>query len=368
MLPLIGALGAAPAGGGETLPRLAATPIVIAHRGASGYFPEHTLAAYDAAIAMGADFIEPDLVMTRDGVPIARHENALAVVDEATDDVIEATTNVHTLPQFAARRTTKMIDGKRISGWFAEDFTLAEIKTLRARERIPRERPANTAHDDRYPIPTLQEVIDLAKRRSRELGRIIGIYPETKHPSYHAAIGLPLEPALVAILAANGWNDAEAPVFIQSFETANLEALARMTPVRLIQLLDARGRPWNFRESGDPRSYADLATPAGLREIARYAAGVGPNKALVIARSADGTLGSPSSFVRDAHAAGLLVHPWTFRAENAFLPLEYRRGTQRAALGDGAGEIAAFLRAGIDGFFTDHPDVGIAALQAAKSY
>jgi glycerophosphoryl diester phosphodiesterase len=339
LIAVLGGLGAAPAGGSDSPSRLVAKPIVIAHRGASGYFPEHTLAAYAAAIDMGADYIEPDLVMTRDGVLIARHENALAIVDEATDALIEATTNVHVLPQFAARRATRVVDGKRITGWFAEDFTLEEIKTLRARERIPRERPKNTAHDDHYPIPTLAEIIDLAKTRSRESGRSIGIYPETKHPSYHASIGLPLEPALVKILAANGWNGPDAPVFIQSFETQNLRALRAMTRVRLVQLLDARGRPWDFQANGDPRTYADLASASGLREIAQYADGVGPNKALVIGRSATGRLEEAGAFVRDAHAAGLLVHPWTFRAENAFLPLEFRRGSDRAERGDAQGEI-----------------------------
>jgi glycerophosphoryl diester phosphodiesterase len=370
VIPLPAALGAAPSAcGGDATARAAAKakPIVIAHRGASGYFPEHTLAAYAAAIDMGADFIEPDLVMTRDGVLIARHENALAIVDEATGSVIEATTNVHALPQFAARRTTRVIDGKRISGWFAEDFTLAEIATLRARERIPRERPRNAQHDDRYPIPTLQQIIDLAKSRSAELGRTIGIYPETKHPSYHAAIGLALEPALLAVLSANGWNHREAPVFIQSFEARNLRALRDLTRVRLIQLLDARGRPWDLEAAGDPRTYADLAAAEGLGEMARYADGVGPHKALVIGRTLAGDLDLPTRFVRDAHAAGLLVHPWTFRAENAFLPLEFRTGDDRAARGDGQAEMAAYLQSGIDGFFTDHPDVGVAAVQAMAS-
>ena len=243
MIPLLGALGAAPAGGGEPAARAPGKPIVIAHRGASGDFPEHTLAAYAAAIDMGADYIEPDLVMTRDGTLIARHENALAIVDEASGGVIEATTTVQVLAQFAERRTTRVIDGKRITGWFAEDFTAAEVRTLRARERIPRERPRNAEHDDRYSIPTLQEIIDLAKRRAAELGRTIGIYPETKHPSYHAAIGLALEPALLAVLSANGWNHREAPVYIQSFETQNLRALRDVTRVKLVQLLDARGRP-----------------------------------------------------------------------------------------------------------------------------
>jgi len=340
------------------------TPIVIAHRGASGYRPEHTLAAYELAIAMGADFIEPDLVMTKDGVLIARHENALAIVDGNTGKITEATTDVHTLAQFAARRATKLVDGKTLTGWFAEDFTLAEIRTLRARERIPKERPGNTAHDDKYPIPTLQEVIDLAKSRSKALGRTIGIYPETKHPSYHAAVGLPLEDALVKVLAANGWNDATAPVYIQSFETHNLRYLRTITTLRLVQLLSASGSPWDLEARGDTRTYADLATATGLREIATYAQGVGPNKNLVIRRRPDGRLATPTAFVRDAHAAGLVVHPWTFRAENTFLPPDHRRGAIPSDLGDGVGEIAAFIAAGIDGFFTDHADVGVAAVKA----
>ncbi len=339
-------------------------PIVIAHRGASGYRPEHTLAAYDLAIDMGADYIEPDLVLTQDGVFIARHENALALVDADTGSVIEATTNVHTLPRFAARRATKQVDGQALTGWFAEDFTLAEIKQLRARERIPHERPDNTRHDDRHEIPTLQEVIDLAQRRGAALGRTIGIYPETKHPSYHASIGLPMEDKLVAVLTANGWNHAKAPVFIQSFEVGNLRYLRSITRVRLVQLLEADGQPWDFVASGDPRGYADLASAEGLRTIATYAQGVGPYKSLVIARTAEGALGPPTRFVVDAHAAGLRVHPWTFRAENTFLPTDYRRSGGAGTRGDVEGEITAFLRAGIDGLFTDHTDAGIAARNA----
>jgi len=341
-----------------------AVPIVIAHRGASGYRPEHTLAAYELAIDMGADYIEPDLVLTRDGVFIARHENALALVEARTGSVIEATTNVHTLPRFADRRATKQVDGNALTGWFAEDFTLAEIKELRARERIPHERPANTRHDDRYEIPTLQEVIDLAQRTGAALGRTIGIYPETKHPSYHASIGLPMEDKLVAVLAANGWNHAQAPVFIQSFEVGNLRYLRSITRVRLIQLLEADGQPWDFAASGDPRGYADLASAEGLTAIATYAQGVGPHKSLVIARTDDGALGPATRFVAEAHAAGLQVHPWTFRAENTFLPTDYRRSGGAGSRGDVEGEITAFLRAGIDGLFTDHADAGVAARNA----
>lgn len=339
-------------------------PIVIAHRGASGYRPEHTLAAYELAIDMGADYIEPDLVMTKDGVLIARHENALAVADERSGTILEATTNVFTLARFVDRRATKVIDGKRVTGWFAEDFTLAEIKTLRARERIPNERPANTVFNDQFEVPTLQEVIDLARSRSAILKRTIGIYPETKHPSYHTSIGLRLEDALVQALAANELNRGDAPVFIQSFEVANLRYLATIASVRLIQLLEAASeRPWDLRSHRDPRSYGDLASARGLAEIASYAHGVGPHKHHIIARNADGTLSTPSTFVDDAHGAGLAVHPWTFRTENAFLPKEFQRGEIRSDRGDGESEISAYLKTGIDGIFTDQADIGVSAVK-----
>ncbi|WP_375428162.1 glycerophosphodiester phosphodiesterase [uncultured Sphingomonas sp.] len=315
------------------------TPLVIAHRGASGERPEHTLAAYELAIAQGADAIEPDLVPTRDGVLVARHENEIG-----------DTTDVATHPEFAARRATKVIDGRSVMGWFTEDFTLAELKTLRARERLPELRPANTAYDGREAIPTLDEVIALAKRRSKELGRTIAVYPETKHPTYFAAIGHPTDALLVRALDAAGWRTADAPVFVQSFEIANLKRLAGMTRVRLVQLLDATGAP---ADGGAP-SYAAMTTPGGLRAVARYAWGIGPNKAML----GDGKL------VRDAHAAGMRVHPWTFRAENRFLAAPFRR--EGAARGDLPGEIAAALRLGIDGFFTDFPAIGVAARDAMR--
>lgn len=336
-------------------------PIVIAHRGASGYRPEHTLAAYDLAIEMGADFVEPDLVLTKDGIFIARHENALALVAPPTGTLVEATTNVHTLPAFASRCTTKRVDGKELTGWFAEDFTLEEIKRLRARERIPRLRPQNVRYDDCFEIPTLQEVIDLVKRRSAELGRTIGIYPETKHPSYHAAIGLPMEDRLVALLDDNGWNRRDAPVFIQSFEVANLRHLHTVTDVRLVQLMESAGHPWDRAAPGSDTTYAAMATARGLAQIAEYADAVGPNKALIVPRDADERLREPTNFVRDAHAVDLLVHPWTFRAENAFLPAGYSCGADPAALGDVGKEMALFLSTGIDGYFTDHADLGAAA-------
>lgn len=339
-------------------------PLVIAHRGASGYRPEHTLAAYDLAIDMGADYIEPDLVLTKDGVFIARHENALALVDPRTSRVLEATTNVHTLHGFASRRTTKSVDGKLLTGWFAEDFTLEEIKQLRARERIAHLRPRNAQYDDCFEIPTLQEVIDLAKRRSLACGRRIGIYPETKHPSHHAALGLAMEDRLVAVLEANDWNHRDAPVFIQSFEVANLRYLSSVTRVRLVQLLERDGRPWDHCVGHNPTSYAQMASARGLAAIAEYANGVGPAKGYVIPLDAVERLQPPTRFVDDAHAAGLVVHPWTFRTENAFLPADLRHGTALTDRGRGIDEIGRFLEAGIDGFFTDHADIGVAARKA----
>lgn len=334
---------AAPAIGQEAAisARPAVKPIVIAHRGASGERPEHTLAAYELAIEQGADFIEPDLVMTRDGQLVARHENNIA-----------DTTDVAARPKFRDRRTSKTIDGARHTGWFTEDFTLAELKTLRAKERLPVLRRGNTKYDGRFDVPTLGEVIALAKAASARTGRTIGVYPETKHPSYFAAIGLPMEAALVAALEAAGWNGADAPVFIQSFEVNNLKALKRLTGVPLIQLLDAEGGP---ADEAQP-SYAAMARPEGLKAIAAYAAGIGPHKSLVV--KGDGTA---TPLVADAHAAGLKVHPWTFRAENYFLPGGLRSGINPAGHGRLEEEISRHLAAGVDGFFTDYPYLGVQA-------
>lgn len=332
-------------------------PIVIAHRGASGYAPEHTLTSYFIAIEQGADYIEPDLVMTRDGVLVARHENEIG----GTTDVAERS-------RFADRRTTKVVDGASITGWFTEDFLLEELKTLRARERIPEQRPANTRLDGRLEIPTLEEILALARgveerrrARARELGlpapAPIGVYPETKHPGYFAAIGLPMEEKLVAALARYGYCGRDGRAFLQSFETGNLKALSRLTQLPLVQLIEAAGAPYDLVQSGDARTYADLVTPRGLDEIARYAACIGPAKSLIIPRDGAGRMMEPTSLVADSHAAGLRVHPWTFRAEGAFLP---------AGL-DLEGELRVFLEAGIDGFFTDQADVGVRARDAYVS-
>lgn len=330
-------------------------PIVIAHRGASGYRPEHTLESYRLAIEMGADFVEPDLVSTKDGVLVCRHENEIG-----------GTTDVAAHPEFAARRTTKTIDGQTVEGWFTEDFTLAELRTLRARERLPQLRPGNTEFDGRFTIPTFDELIALVQRESAARGRTIGIYPETKHPSYFHSIGLALEEPLLAALERAGWTDADAPVFIQSFETENLRMLHRRTGVRLIQLMEASGRPYDFVLRGDSRTYADLATPRGLAEVATYAHGIGPDKALVIPRDEAGRLAAPTPLVADAHAAGLWVHPWTFRSENHFLPADFHAGDPAdpafaAMHGAAEAELAAFFAAGVDGVFADYPDVALRA-------
>jgi glycerophosphoryl diester phosphodiesterase len=323
-------------------------PLVIGHRGASGYRPEHTLASYRLAIEMGADYIEPDLVSTKDHVLVTRHENNIA-----------DTTDVAAHPEFASRRTTKTIDGNPMTGWFTEDFTLAELRTLRAKERLPDLRPANTAFDGLYQVPTFQEVIDLAKQAG------VGIYPETKHPTYFDSIGLSLEEPLLATLRANGLTGPRAKVFIQSFETANLRELRVRTRLPLVQLIDATGRPYDFVVSGDPRTYADLVTPAGLAEIATYAGGIGPNKDLIVPRDSAGNLLEPTSLVRDAHREGLVVHPWTFRRENNFLPLDFRQGNPASpeflrAPGDLPAELRLFFRLGVDGVFSDNADVAVA--------
>ncbi len=325
-------------------------PLVIGHRGASGYRPEHTLESYRLAIRQGADFIEPDLVSTKDGALVARHENE-----------ISGTTNVKDHPEFADRKATKTIDGVEVTGFFTEDFTLAELKTLRAKERLPGVRVANTAFDGKFEIPTFQEVLDLARTESKARGRTIGVYPETKHPSYFASIGLSLEEPLVATLRQNGLTHRGDPVFIQSFETANLRKLDRMIDVRLIQLMDATGSPYDFTAAGDRRTYADLASAAGLHWVAGYADGIGLHKNLIVPRDAAGKLLAPTTVIRDAHQEKLLVHAWTFRAENQFLPADYRIGADPNARGDITSEYELFFGLGLDGVFADQPDTAVAA-------
>lgn len=316
-------------------------PIIIAHRGASGELPEHTLAAYQLAVEQGADFIEPDLVLTKDGVLIARHENEIGT-----------TTNVADHSEFADRQTTKIIDGQSYSGWFTEDFTLAEIKKLRARERLPMLR--GTARDGEFSVPTFEEILawlasENQARAKRGLTTPIGVYPETKHPSYFNSINLPHEAPLLGLLARFGYQGAKAAVFIQSFEVENLRAIRDKSDLPLIQLVAGDGGP---ADRADLR-YADMLTPDGLRDVARYANGLGPEKSLVLP-VVDGKIAPPTSLVAHAHAAGLAVHPWTIRRENIFLPLMLRRGDDPAAHGDVGAEIAQFLAAGVDGLFTDN--------------
>jgi glycerophosphoryl diester phosphodiesterase len=293
--------------------------IVIAHRGASGERPEHTLESYRRAIQQGADYIEPDLVMTRDGVLVARHENEIG-----------GTTNVAAIPEFAARRRTQVIDGETMTGWFTEDFTLAELKTLRARERLPELRPANRAFDGQFEVPTFDEIMQLAQstNRRRPGKPKIGVYPETKHPAHFANLGLPQEAALLDTLRRFGYAEPGSPVFIQSFDPRNLRQLRDMTRLPLVQLLEY--------ELGD------------LGRTAEYADAIGIAKSLATANS-----------VADAHAHRLAVHAWTFRAENQFLPDDLKAGGAPAAHGDLRGEIARYLGYGIDGFFTDFPDIGV---------
>lgn len=315
-----------------------ALPLVIGHRGAAGHRPEHTTGSYEIAIEYGVDFIEPDLVSTKDGVLIARHENDIS----GTTDVAQ---------KFPERKTTKTIDGKAIEGYFTEDFTLAEIKTLRAKERLPFR---NQGWNGVYEIPTFQEVIDLAKRKSQEKGRLIGIYPETKHPSYFRSIGLGLEAPLVKALEANGYTDANAPVFVQSFEVQNLKDLSKLIKVRLVQLMEAPElQPYDFVAAGDKRTYGDLMTPAALAVIATYAQGIGPYKRSIVPQGPGTALAAPTSLVADAHKAGLVVHPYTFRDEPEFLAPDYRL--------DPVKEYLQFYRLGVDGVFSDFGDTAVRA-------
>ncbi len=344
----------APAPAAPPAPKI--KPLVIGHRGASALRPEHTLASYARAIEDGADFIEPDLVSTKDGVLVSRHEND-----------ISGTTNVSTLPQFADRKRIKVVDGERLTGWFTEDFTLAELKTLRARERIPKLRPANARYDDQFEIATFEEIVKLASQGAQKRGRPIGIYPELKHPSYFRGIGLPLEEKLVSSLQGNPYTRT-APIYVQSFESGALRTVRRligtsMPNVRITQLIGgANTRPADWRLAGDTRTYAAMLSPLGLREVATYANGIGPEKSLVIPR--DGTL--PTALVRDAHAAGLVVHPYTFRPENNFLPKPLQiAGDPSTRNPNGmVRELDTFIAAGVDGFFTDDPALGRRAADA----
>jgi glycerophosphoryl diester phosphodiesterase len=349
-------------------------PLVIGHRGAAGYLPDHTLPGYALAIKLGADYIEPDLVSTKDGRLVARHEPN-----------ITATTDVADHPEFADRKRTAVVDGVTETGWFVSDFTLKELRTLRAVQPLP-ERPQR--FNGKFRIPTLEEVIALAKRYSKKYHRTIGIYPETKHPTYHKSIGLPLERKLVKILDKAGWNRRRAPVFIQSFETANLKKLNKITPVRLVQLIDANDvnpdgsldytapfdRPYDWTASGRPGTFGDLTTDAGLDEVASYADGIGPWKPYIISTAkvdinGDGTIGDENGdgvvnetdrkvlpatdLVARAHARGLLVHPYTFRNEGFRLANDYG--------GNPVEEYLRFYEAGVDGLFSDFADTAFAA-------
>ncbi len=326
-------------------------PIIVGHRGASGYRPEHTLASYRLAIQLGADYIEPDLVSTKDGVLVARHENEIG-----------GTTDVAEHPEFASRRTTKTIDGRSVTGWFTEDFTLRELKTLRAKERLPAVRPGNTRYDGRFEIPTFTEVLRLARQESRNTGRTIGVAPETKHPTYFDSIGLSLEEPLVRELERFDLDRKRSKVLIQSFETANLRELDTLIDAPIEQLADATGAPYDLVTAGSSTTYADLMAPRGLRKIARYADWVGPNKELVLPRDpATGATGRPSPLVRDAHRAGLKVVIFTLRDENQFMATNFRRGTDPNAKGNIHDEIFAFLDAGVDGLFADYPDSAVDA-------
>lgn len=328
--------------------------LVIAHRGASGYRPEHTLASYELAIAQGADVIEPDVVPTSDGHLVVRHESA-----------ITATTDVAEHPELADRRTTKTIDGREVTGWFTEDLTLTELKTLRAREPLPQLRPANTAYDAEA-ILTLDEVLALARRSTTVDGRPVGVAPETKHPTYFRSIGLPLEEALVEALGRHGWSRHDDPVVIQSFETRNLRTLAQLTDLPLMQVAHVTGAPFDLKSSGDPRTYADLVTPYGLAEIKEYADQVGLHKDLMVPRDGDGRLLDASPVLHDAHEAGLRVTGWTFRRENQYLPLQLRGSADLHGVGDLDAEISTFLQAGMDDFFTDNPDIGHAVRSSSR--
>ncbi|NUW46788.1 glycerophosphodiester phosphodiesterase [Nonomuraea rhodomycinica] len=348
-------LAAAPAAAASAEPAPTAAAdrskvVVVGHRGAAGHRPEHTRGGYELAVAMGADWIEPDLVPTKDHVLVVRHENE-----------ISGTTDVSLRPEFAARRTTKVVDGRDVTGWFTEDFTLAELKTLRAVERLPAIRQRNTVYNGSYQVLTFQEVLDLAKRLSRRYGRQVGVFPETKHPTYFRSIGLPLEEPLIETVKRNGLDRPDSPVVVQSFEPSSLKRVAKELRVPLWQALGTSGRPYDLTAAGDPTTYADMMRPEGLAKIATYAQWIGPDKSSAIPVGPDGGWGAPTTLVSDAHKAGLKIGVYTFRSENQYLPLQLRRGQAPTDHGDALAEYRAHLDLGVDAFVTDYPDAAVLA-------
>ncbi|WP_371615034.1 glycerophosphodiester phosphodiesterase [Streptomyces sp. NBC_00454] len=339
-------------GGYRDLP----SPTIIGHRGTAGYRPEHTFGSYQLALDLGADVIEQDLVPTKDGHLVCRHENEIG-----------GTTDVGDHAGFASRKTTKTVDGVAVTGWFTEDFTLAELKTLRAKERIPAVRQRNTLYDGRWAVPTFEEVLRWADREGRGRGKKIWLHVETKHPSYFRALGLGLEEPLAKLLRRYGRDGRGAPLFLQSFEPSSIQRLSRLVSAPRVVLLSAAGtRPWDFELAKDPRTVADLVKPEGLKWIAGFAQGIGPTMDLILPRDAAGRLGAPTTLVADAHAQGLILHPYTARNENTFLPAEYRKGTDPNAYGDAFGAFKKYFEQGIDGIFTDQADTGLLAAEAFR--
>ncbi|WP_310724264.1 glycerophosphodiester phosphodiesterase [Streptomyces sp. N2A] len=355
---VLGGAGQASAAGRGTAGRELPVPLIVGHRGASGYRPEHTFGSYQLALDMGADVIEQDLVPTKDGHLVCRHEND-----------ITATTDVSAHPEFADRRTTKTVDGQQLTGWFTEDFTLAELKTLRAKERIPGTRQHNTLYDGHWQVPTFEEVLQWAEREGRKRGRRVWLHIETKHPTYFRKLGLGLEERLTKALRAHGRHRRNSPNFLQSFEPSSIRRLGELVDCPKVVLLGTlKDRPWDFTEAGDPRTVADLVTPKGLAWIAGFAEGIGPDLTVIIPRDKDGKLGQPTSVVKDAHAAGLVLHPYTVRNENTFLPADFRRGTDPNAYGDSLGVFKAYLGTGIDGLFSDNPDTALLAAEEFRTH